>query len=140
MKSYVISDGWQIDVPESFIYESDEEQGQFIFYPEDSDLTIRATPFTANKNGIPATKDIMKNAFIGSISKSAVIKDNEQKAALDNYLISFEYTYYERNQKVYSISLGIYNNNGMLLTINIFGTNKDEVEKIYSVIKEPYNI
>jgi len=49
MIDYTMLCGWRISFPEKWIYEDDTESDQNIFYPPDSDLTIRITPFHAEK-------------------------------------------------------------------------------------------
>ena len=54
MNSYKLLFDWQISMPDNWQGEYDKESGQYIFYPDNSDLTIRITPFHAERDGILA--------------------------------------------------------------------------------------
>ena len=70
MNSYKLLFDWQISIPDNWQGEYDKDSGQYIFYPDNSDLTIRITPFHAERDGILAPKvqqtDI--NVFSDSVS------------------------------------------------------------------------
>ena len=49
MNSYKLLFDWQISMPDNWQGEYDKESGQYIFYPDNSDLTICITPFHAGR-------------------------------------------------------------------------------------------
>ncbi|MFR3039446.1 MAG: hypothetical protein ACLTLY_12170 [Agathobacter rectalis] len=74
MNSYKLLFDWQISMPDNWQGEYDKESGQYIFYPDNSDLTIRITPFHAERDGILAPREVMEDAYIknsASICKTA---------------------------------------------------------------------
>ena len=118
MKIFNIDNGWTIKLPENWKEEKDEVDGYHIYYPPDTDLTIR-TPtfhfFRESENGwkMFAPIDVLSEIFDESI-KNIEVRDNvkveERELNLNNFKIEdfkikcYEYTYYENNKKVYSIS------------------------------------
>ena len=60
MNSYKLLFDWQISMPDNWQGEYDKESGQYIFYPDNSDLTIRITPFHAERDGILAPREVWK--------------------------------------------------------------------------------
>ncbi len=57
MNSYKLLFDWQISMPDNWQGEYDKESGLVhFFYPDNSDLTIRITPFHAERDGILARK------------------------------------------------------------------------------------
>ena len=60
MNSYKLLFDWQISMPDNWQGEYDEENGEYIFYPNSSDLTIRITPFRAEREGMLAPREVME--------------------------------------------------------------------------------
>ena len=124
MKIFNIDNGWTIKLPENWKEEKDEVDGYHIYYPPGTDLT---------------------EIFDESI-KNIEVRDNvkveERELNLNNFKIEdfkikcYEYTYYENNEKVYSISCGIMVV-GYLLIVNLYSALREEVE---SAIKYIYSI
>lgn len=71
MNSYKLLFDWQISMPDNWQGEYDKESGQYIFYPDNSDLTIRITPFHAERDGILAPREVMEDAYIRTVPVSA---------------------------------------------------------------------
>ena len=150
MKIFNIDNGWTIKLPENWKEEKDEVDGYHIYYPPDTGLTIR-TPtfhfFRESENGwkMFAPIDVLSELFDESI-KNIEVRDNvkveERELNLNNFKIEdfkikcYEYTYYENNEKVYSISCGIMVA-GYLLIVNLYSALREEVE---SAIKYIYSI
>ena len=145
MKIFNIDNGWTIKLPENWKEEKDEVDGYHIYYPPDTDLTIR-TPtfhfFRESENGwkMFAPINVLSEIFDESI-KNIEVRDNvkveERELNLNNFKIKcYEYTYYENNEKVYSISCGIMVA-GYLLIVNLYSALREEVE---SAIKYIYSI
>ena len=150
MKIFNIDNGWTIKLPENWKEERDEIDGYHIYYPTDSDLTIRISTFhffRESENGwkMFAPINVLSEIFDESI-KNIEVRDNvkveERELNLNNFKIEdfkikcYEYTYYENNEKVYSISCGIMVA-GYLLIVNLYSALKEEVE---SAIKYIYSI
>lgn len=125
--------GWTITLPDGWIFETDEEQN--VFYPPDSDLTIRITPFNAEKQGVPAPVEVMRAAFIGGISgKLQPVENNE--LFLDNFSVEvLKGTYEENGENVFWTAAG-YTRPGEMLSVNIFGTSEAECDNALLFLKD----
>ena len=121
MKIFNIDNGWNIKLPENWKEERDNVDGYHIYYPTDSDLTIRVISFHFFRNiendwKVLAPVDVLSEIFNESIKKIEPgnnTKVEEKKLNLNEFKIEdfkvecFESEYYENNEKVYSISCGI---------------------------------
>ena len=152
MKIFNIDNGWNIKLPENWKEERDNVDGYHIYYPTDSDLTIRIISFHFFRNiendwKVLAPVDVLSEIFNESIKKIKLgnnTKVEEKKLNLNEFKIEdfkvecFESEYYENNEKVYNISCGIMIT-GYLLVINLYSASKEEVENamkyIYSIEK-----
>ncbi len=134
MQTYNLPCDWQISIPDNWKGEYNEETGQCVFYPDNSDLTIRITPFHAERDGILAPVEVMENAYINTIPASAISRDANPHSLVGYAARMYESTLIEDNQTVYVIYIGYYAI-GELLSINIFGTNKTECEHALDIIK-----
>ena len=152
MKIFNIDNGWTIKLPENWKEEKDEVDGYHIYYSLDTDLTIRTPTFhffreTENGWKMFAPIDILSEIFDESIKNIELrddVKAEERELNLNNFKIEdfkikcYEYTYYENNEKVYSISCGIMVA-GYLLIVNLYSALREEVENaikyIYSIEK-----
>ena len=152
MKIFNIDNGWTIKLPENWKEERDEIDGYHIYYPTDSDLTIRISTFHFFRNiengwkVLSPVEDLSQifNVSIKKIELRNNIKVEEKKLNLNEFKIEdfkvecFESEYYENNKKVYNISCGIMIT-GYLLVINLYSASKEEVENaikyIYSIEK-----
>ncbi len=129
---------WLMSFPEDWAYEFLQDDGQVMFYPEDSDLTFRITPWQIGNETELAPIDVMVDSFNNSIT------DDLKKYQYNSELLKpFETECYfgtttENGETVYRISFGVATI-GNLLIINIYGTNEEEVKKsieyIYTVGK-----
>lgn len=134
MQTYDLPCDWQISIPDNWNGEYNEETGQCVFYPDNSDLTIRITPFHAERDGVLAPVEVMKNAYINTIPVSATSRDANPHSLGGFAAKMYESTLIEDNQTVYVIYIGYYAI-GELLSINIFGTNKTECEQALDILK-----
>ena len=140
MKIFNIDNGWNIKLPENWKEERDNVDGYHIYYPTDSDLTIRVISFHFFRNiendwKVLAPVDVLSEIFNESIKK---IELGNNTKIEDFKVECFESEYYENNEKVYNISCGIMIT-GYLLVINLYSASKEEVENaikyIYSIEK-----
>lgn len=132
MLHYELPCGWQISMPDAWLYE--EEDGQSIFYPSDSDLTVRITPFHAERDNVPAPVELMEAAYINSVPASAKPCDLHEYA-LDGFSIkAYGEKSLENGQTVYAFYVGYYTA-GELLTVNIFSTNKTECTQALEILR-----
>ena len=74
MKIFNIDNGWNIKLPENWKEERDNVDGYHIYYPTDSDLTIRITSFHFFRNiendwKVLAPVDVLSKIFNESIKK-----------------------------------------------------------------------
>ena len=103
------------------------------FYPDNSDLTIRITPFHAERDGILAPREVMEDAYIRTVPVSA------RQRNLDFYIPSgFEAKIYddvltEDSNTIYVVYVGYYSA-GELLSISVWSTNRDEGEQALNVL------
>ncbi len=129
---------WLMSFPENWSYEFIQEEGQAMFYPEDSDLTFRITPWQIGNETELAPVEVMVDSFTNSIPKD-MEKFQFNKELLEPFVTEgFFGTTTENDEKVYRISFGVVVT-GNLLVINIYGTNETEVKNsikyIYTVGK-----
>ena len=152
MKIFNIDNGQTIKLPKNWKEERDNVDGYHIYYPTDSDLTIRVISFHFFRNiengwKILVSVDDLSEIFNKSIKKIEVRNNTKvegKKLNLNEFKIEdfkvecFESEYYENNEKVYNISCGIMIT-GYLLVINLYSASKEEVENaikyIYSIEK-----
>ena len=128
LKSYQLPLGWQVSFPAEWQHEYQENDAQNIFFPEDSDLTVRISAFHAEKEGVPAAPSIMYMVLTRSLSEKAVsFAVPELKIpGCETALFRTEET--ENGERVYRTVAGVYCT-GELLIINIFGTDAQEVSE-----------
>ena len=133
MNSYKLLFDWQISMPDNWQGEYDKESGQYIFYPDNSDLTIRITPFHAERDGILAPREVTGRCLYqnsASICKTA---------KFDFYIPSgFEAKIYddvltEDSNTIYVVYVGIILR-VELLSISVWSTNRDEGEQALNVL------
>lgn len=133
MKTYGLPCDWQISVPDNWLGEYIKEDGQYMLYPDTGDLTIRITPFHAERNGVPAPAEVMKNVFMSSIPADAVSRNANSHKPEGFAIKMYEGTLIEENQTVYVIYIGYYAA-GELLSVNIYGTDKAECEQAPDIL------
>ena len=103
------------------------------FYPNSSDLTIRITPFRAEREGMLAPREVMEEAYIRTVPASA------RQRNLDFYIPSgFEAKIYdeeltEDSSTICVVYVGYYSA-GELLSISVWSTNKDEGEQALNIL------
>ena len=133
MNSYKLLFDWQISMPDNWQGEYDEENGEYIFYPNSSDLTIRITPFRAEREGMLAPREVMEEAYIRTVPASA------RQRNFDFYIPSgFEAKIYdeeltEDSSTICVVYVGYYSA-GELLSISVWSTNKDEGEQALNIL------
>ncbi|WP_313133265.1 hypothetical protein [Anaerocolumna sp.] len=131
---YQMPCGWQVSFSSNWIHKEEEDGGENIFYTPDSNLTIRITSFHAEKQGILAPIEVMENAFMRTIPKSANPKEIIQYTLDGFYSKAFEDIYTENGTLVYRTCICYYAA-GELLSINVFSTSKEEGENSLSFLK-----
>ena len=134
MQNYRLPCGWEISFSDEWIGEYSKEDGQCIFYPPNSDLTIRITPFHIEKENTPAPAEVMEAAYINSILESAKPRDMYEYILEGFSIQAYEEETYENGKIVYAIKIGYYAP-GDLLSVNIFSTNKTECEQSLKILK-----
>lgn len=134
MQNYGLPCGWEISFADEWIGEYNKKNGQCIFYPPNSDLTIHITPFHIAKENTPAPVEVMETAYINSILQSAKPRDLHEYNLEGFSLKAFEEETNENGKTVYVIKVGYYAL-GDLLSVNIFSTNKAECEQSLEILK-----
>lgn len=69
---YKLPLGWQIGVPGNWKQEKGESR-EHVFYPPQGQLTVRITPFYAEKSGKPAPAKVMEQVFLQTVPAEAVL-------------------------------------------------------------------
>lgn len=136
VKSYKLPNYWEISFPSTWKYEVDTSDiRQDIFYPQDSDLTVRITIFEIRdkKNNLLSLENLDK-VFMHTID-SSFLDVNIQEYSLNEYTSkAFISTTIENNKLIYMIRIGYYGN-GSLLTMNIFSSSKEECYQALKFLK-----
>lgn len=135
MNHYNMSFGWKIDVPDNWCMEYDEDEGQWIYYPDNSTLTVRITPFHSERDGVPAEIEMLKAVHILSLISFTTSEYIETKQNTDGTAAEiYEGTVIEDGRTVYVINIG-YFTEGELLSVNIYSESKDEGKQSMELIK-----
>ncbi len=123
-KEQELSLGWRLSVPRDWAHESGEA-GEEVFYPSEGELTVKITPFHAERAEKAAPVKVMEQAFLQSVPAGAVqIKPEGYR------LPGFRARFFEQVEKgadlpVFCICAG-YFAKGDLLAVNIYGRSKEE--------------
>lgn len=134
MKAYDLPCGWSIAIPEDWQAEYDRASGQCIFFPNDSDLTLRITPFHAERDGVPAPAQVMEKAFVQSVPPSAVPRDAAEYSLSGFAAKMYENAVPEGVATVCTIYVGYYAA-GELLSVSVWGTDKAECGQALDILK-----
>lgn len=135
MKTYRLTYNWEISFPSDWKGEYDDDGEQFVFYPPDSDLTVRVTPFQALKRGKFAPKEVMRDSFLSSLSDAATPLDMEECAIPGFEWAAFEDVETENSQEIYVAGMGIFGS-GLLLVVDIYSENQAECRESLQYIKK----
>ena len=128
LKRYQLPLGWQVSFPAEWTHEYQENDAQNVFFPPDSDLTVRISAFHAEKEGIPAAPSIMYTVRTRSLPEKAVSFAILELCIPGCETALFRTEETENGERVYRIIAGIYCT-GELLIVNIFGTDAREVNE-----------
>ena len=108
MVDYQLPYGWQISFPdewfhETVIHESGDEEN--VFFPSDSDLTVRITVLRVTKWGIPVPVRLLEGSVRSTIPKSARRISNGTIDIQGVRSIIFEDSVYENGEQLAEISV-----------------------------------
>lgn len=134
MKTYRLLCDWQVSMPDDWNGEYDDKSGQYIFYPDDSDLTIRITPFHAERDGIFAPIEVMEEAYSSTLPASAKVRDSGLYIPDGFEAGVYEDTLLEDGRVIYVVYAGYYSA-GELLSISVWSTNKAEGEQALHILE-----
>lgn len=125
---------WKISFPKEWMYEFCE--GVSIFYPLDSELTVRVTPWHAEqKQGELVPKDEMEKIFREGIPEGAAIIGTEEYKMDGFSTLVFEKQRKEvENGTVFRRCIG-YIAEGDLLVVDAFSTKKEELDYLLPFFK-----
>ncbi len=133
MRTYQMDQGWYFAVPDDWAAERDSQDGHYLFYPPDSDLTLHFTPWRVEKEGQPAPAELMIGAFLRGIPEDAVPL-NKTACRLENFYVKgFAFARKERGQKVFRRLIGYYGP-GELLSVGIFGTSETDCDRAVGML------
>ncbi|MBO5093657.1 MAG: DUF4240 domain-containing protein [Lachnospiraceae bacterium] len=120
---YALPLGWRIAVPGDWRHE-EGENGEDVFYPPDSELTVRITPFHAEKAGKPAPSKVMEEAFLQSLPPESA-QSKIKGYALPGFRVKFfEATDPGEGRQVFHIHAGYYTK-GELLSVGVYGGSRE---------------
>lgn len=125
--------GWQIEVPGNWKQEKGES-GEHVFYPPQGQLTVRITPFYAEKSGKPAPAKVMEQAFLQTVPAEAVQFKPEGYGLPGFRAHFFECMEIEGDNQVCHIYAG-YFAKGKLLSIYIYGRNRKECTEALKILE-----
>jgi len=131
---YEMAHGWYISVPDDWAAEQDSVDGHYLFYPQDSDLTLHFTPFHVERQGQPAPAELMIGAFLRGIPEDAVPLDKLACHLGNFYVKGFAFARMEEGQRVYRRLVGYYAP-GELMSVGIFGTSEQECDKALELLR-----
>lgn len=128
-----LSLGWKLSVPRDWRQE-EGEGGEAVFYPPEGELTVRITPFYAEKSGKPAPAKVMEQAFLQTIPPQAVGMKPEGCGLAGFRLRFFENSETEGGRPVHHIYAG-YFARGELLSVNVLGRSREECLKAMEILQ-----
>lgn len=134
MAVYHFPYNWKLSIPDGWHGEYDESSGQCVFYPDDSDLTLRVTPFHAGKDGVPAPAEVMEKAYLHTIPASAAERDAKLCCADGFSARMYEDTLQQDHRTVHVFYIGCYTV-GELLSVSIWGTSKRECKDALKILQ-----
>lgn len=128
---YELPLGWRIAVPAGW-KQGKGESGEDIFYPPQSRLTVRITPFHAEQSGKPAAAKVMEQALLQSLPPEA------EPFKPDGYqLPGFRCRFFVESKakdqtcRVY----GGYFAKGELLSVNIYGESREACMEAIKILE-----
>ena len=147
-KKFYIDDKWSIELPTDWDRTFSEVEIdnstilENIFFQKNSCLNMKIYSLNILKDDNFKKVEADITDILEVFEKIMSKVENKKEYRIPNYKNSkikcYEYTYYENNEKVYSISCGIMIT-GYLLVINLYSASKEEVENamkyIYSIEK-----
>lgn len=118
-RTYKLDFGWEIGVPEGWIFER-KELGSYIFYPDDpeDETTIYASAFHSEDQTGPAPEEVMKAAFVKSIPETS------QEINIMTSVRCKAFSQVEANG-AYRIGAGFFTE-GELLSLNVYAANEEK--------------
>ena len=124
--------GWQILAPENWRQEAGEN-GEQVLYPSEGELTVRITPFHAEKSGKPAPAKIMEQAFLQTIPPEAV-RIKPEGYSLPGFRVKFFENMESEGELPVCHIYGGYFSKGELLSVNIYGRDKKECAAAMAIL------
>jgi hypothetical protein len=135
---YQMPRGWDVTFPIDWKFEEDGEQ--FIYYPQDSDLTIRMSvltfvhPETKALAPIELFQSVFQKGYEEKENAKMLILDELSKNAKYYFVQGYEYTYLEDDQLVYCFNVVCYTE-GTELFITIHSNFRKECIRGLSHLK-----
>jgi len=124
LKEYELPNGWAISFPESWSHEIERhpEGDQYLFYPQNNDLTFRITSFRVENETGDAPIEVLRDVFSSSCSS---LKKSKTTRIANNSFATECYIGVEKEggQKIHRVSIGFIME-GFLLSVNIYATNR----------------
>jgi hypothetical protein len=127
---YQMPEGWNVTFPSDWCFEESEDE-QFIFYPQDSDLTIRMSvlSFVHKETREPAPLETFQSSFQRNYEEKACANmlalDELVKNAKNHFVQGYEYTYTENGELLYCFYIQCYTV-GTEIIITIHSNSRDE--------------
>lgn len=128
MRNYRLDFGWEIEFPENWIHETDEN-GNHVFYLPNDFTTVHAAADTfANKQGVPAPAEIVENYFAELLTPY-----NAEEIPLDVDGLGCRAFYCVDDEGIYRIGAGVFTK-GNLLSLNVYSENEDKVFEVAELL------
>ena len=130
---HYLSLGWKLSAPLDWRQE-EGDGGETVLYPSQGELTVRITPFHAEKSGKPAPAKVMEQAFLQTIPPQAVVMKPEGYRLAGFRVRFFENRETEGGQNMHHIYAG-YFAKGELLSVNVFGRSREECMEALDILQ-----
>ncbi|MCI9194825.1 MAG: hypothetical protein HFF14_04550 [Angelakisella sp.] len=135
MRLYQMDHGWYFSVPDNWTAERDSQDGHYLFYPPDSDLTLHFTPWQVEREGEPAPAELMIGAFLRGMPEDAKPMD-KLACHLNRFDVKgFAFSRKRKGQRVFQRMVGYYAP-GALMSVGIFGTWEQECDRAVTMLDQ----
>ena len=115
-----------VDLPTNWLMEESEDKDHMIFYPDNSDLTVRVSSLIAETAEKIASASLLENAFIRSVKDLYSDATEIKVKSLKGYkALGYKTKYIEDSQNVYVINIANIKD-GRMIKVDIYSTNEKE--------------
>lgn len=123
-KKFTLTQGLSIELPNNWLMEQ-EENDTFILYPDNSELTVRITPFTVKKDKKEAPVSILKESFLYSLKNASDLKEIKIGSIKGYSGIAYYHYEIENGENIFALYSTMIKP-GKMININIYSKEKRE--------------